>query len=253
MTSARGRWAAALLLGASLPGTVAAMTGLLLLEPPPQDHTRWAWGGAVWHLHTLPTDAPQRRTLGYPAFDVQRPDGLFASSEVGFGWNASTDRETQYGVRLSPWPGRRHAGVPVGTRLEEGVFFNRAMGQAWLWQFSTRHGGGRRRDGWVTEAGFTSGVPLGTGEPLGITLGGSWANGAYRSSYDGAGSPWRSGLQDVQLALSYEHRIDVHWRIDGQWLSARSPMGARAAAMAPEGRDRAYQRLFSIGLWHDWR
>jgi hypothetical protein len=242
--------AAALL---SIAGSASAMNGLLLLDTPPEQGLRWATGLSMWQWRTLPTDVPRQRTWFYPALDVRSADGWFVSTDNGLGWNLSRDPATQAGLRLSPWPSRGGASGHVGKRLEQGLFANHALGPAVLLQSSLRHGAGRGRDGWVGEAGVTSGLPLPGGELLGITLGATWANSGYRSSYDssgygGQGARVPGGWQDLQLALSYEHRFDAHWRLDGQWLTARTTGLQRWA----EGGN-ANQRALSLSLWRDMR
>lgn len=227
-------------------GPAHAMTGLLMLDPPPAEGVRWATGVSMWRLHTGPDDRPPRRTWVYPAVEVRAANGWFASTDVGVGWGLRHGA-VEAGWRWSAWPSRSTAGLHIGPRLEQGAYLNASLGDAVLLQSSLRHGGGRRGDGWIAEAGATSGVPLPHGELIGVTLGSSWANGAYRTSYDGPGTPMPGGWQEVQCALAYEHRLTVHWRLDAQWLSARVVEGG-----GPQGRDPAYQRSLSIGLWRDW-
>lgn len=250
-TRRRGTLVAVMVL--SLSSAASAMNGLVLMDPPPETGLRWATGLSMWRLRTLPGDTPRQRTWVYPGLDAMAANGLFVSTDTGIGWNLSKDPGTQAGVRWSPWPGRRAAAVQVGTRMEQGAFLNHALGPALLLQSSVRHGAAARGDGWIGEMGVTSGLPLPAGELLGVTVGSSWANGAYRSSYAGHGASRAGGWQDVQWALSYEHRFDADWRLDGQWLTARTNVhGTRTDLVLPDHR-RARQQSLSLGLWRDWR
>lgn len=224
-----------------------AMTGLLLMDAPPQEGLRWSTGMSMWRLRGLPGDVPRERTWVFPALEVRSSQGWFLSTDVGAGWRVVSG-PTELGVRLSPWPGRTAPGVQVGTRWEQSVYLNRSLGDVVLLQSSTRHGGGQDGRGWITEAGLTTGIPLPHGEAIGITVGSSWANGRYRTTYDGTGRPWPGGWQDVQLGLSYEHRLDARWRVQGQWLVAQVPGGTAARYGAESGRPRS----ISLGLWRDW-
>lgn len=227
-----------------------AMGGLVLLDPPPAAGWRLATGLSFWSMRTVPGDAPRQRDWVYPALDLRGADGLFVSTDTGVGWNVSKDETTQAGFRLSPWPGRTtRQGLRIGTRLEQGVFFNRALGSVALFQSSVRHGGGRDADGWISEVGVTSGIPLPGGEPIGLSLGAGWANRRYRSSYAGDGHGVGAGWNDLQVGLSYEHRLCGHWRFDGQWLTARTA-GLRQQA---GGGGNANLRSVSLALWRDWR
>ncbi len=256
----------ALLIATLLVGSGAchAMGGLLLMDPVPKDTAKLAVGASGWWLPRDPGAGRQRLWL-LPGIDYYAPSGLFVSTDIGVGWNASPRDDIQAGVRLAPHFGRSHkdalaagdASTAIGTRLERGAFFNFAPNDALLLQSGLRMGSGRHGGGLLLEFGATSGLPLPNGELIGLTAGASWANGDYRSSYFGvpsnaaggrrAGTTLSDGWQDLQFAISHEHRFSPLWRLDTQLLAARL---VAATARSPLTRSRE-QRILSISLWRD--
>lgn len=243
------RWVGLVLTLLLFGGPAHAMGGLLLLDAPPTDRARLAFGGSVWSLHSAAPDAPRNRTWLLPSAEVYATNGAFASTDNGLGWNLSRRSDVQAGLRLSALPSRSTAsGQParVGSRLEHGLFLNYAPIESLVLQSSLRHGAGLDRAGLITDIGATSGLPLHGHELLGITVGASWANRSWRSSYTGTQSNQPSGWQDLQLALSHEHPMAAHWRLDMQWVIARTihtsdPTVARSPM----------QSQFTLGLWKD--
>lgn len=241
---------AAAFAGSLLASTAAqAMGGLLLIDPPPAEQARLSFGGSLWSLHGPATQAPRNRTWLLPSAEYYAPNGMFASTDIGLGWNLSPLSDVQAGVRLSPLPSQATVnGQParVGSRLEHGLFLNYAATDILLMQSSVRRGAGIGRQGVMAEVGATSGLPLPGHELLGLTAGASWANHAWRSSYVTSSTPPPAGWQDSQVALSHEHRLTSHWRLDTQWVLAR-PIHRRDTGT----QGSPLQRQLSLGLWKD--
>ncbi len=217
-----------------LPTPSFAWGDLLLIDAPPEHATRAA-GVTFWSLPRYVGSGSQRNVL-YPAFDFYGTSGLFASTENGLGWNFSSRKDLQAGVRLWPEFGRKanegHAGFSkIGARLQQEAFINYQAGPALLLQSGLLHGSGRHNAGVKLEIGATSGVPIGP-DLLGIGISATYANGAHRQSYYGvsAADAVTSGLpatrlgpgwHDVSLTLSTEHRFNAHWHADAQLIAAR--------------------------------
>lgn len=215
-------------------GAAQAAGSLLLIEAPPPVAT-FAVGSSVWALPAYPGSRRERWAL-LPGLDWYAPSGLFASTDLGLGWNLSRRSDLQAGLRLWPDLGRGGRDLPrgihaVGTRLQAEGFFNYQLLPVLLLQSGASFGGGRHHDGAQLELGATSGLPIGK-DLLGIGLAATLANRAYRQSLIGvslgesqaSGLPaWQAtgGWHDASLTLSYEHKFDAHWHLDAQWIVAR--------------------------------
>lgn len=242
---------------------VLAAGGLLLVDPVPQ-HAEWSAGGSVFVFPTYPGSA-QREALPLPAFEWIRPDGLFLSTDIGAGWNASRRRDLQYGIRLWPWLGRgesdgaRLHGLPgIPPRLERAVFANWLPVEFAQLQSTVRSGVGRDGAGVLAEAGASIGAPLGEQLVAGLTLGMSWANGSYRQSWFGIDpglaaasgrTPFQAGAgwQDFQCSLGGEWTLAPRWRLDLRTDHWRL-LGAAAASPLTAAR---WQHGAVLSLWHD--
>ncbi|MEO8279298.1 MAG: MipA/OmpV family protein [Ideonella sp.] len=225
---------ASMVLIAALACDAAQAAGsLLLIEAPPPVAT-FAVGSSMWALPAYPGSRRERWTL-LPGLDWYAPSGLFASTDLGLGWNLSRRRDLQAGLRLWPDLGRGGRDLPrginaVGPRLQVEGFFNYQLLPVLLLQSGASFGAGRDRDGAQLELGATSGLPIGN-DLLGIGLAATLANRAYRQSTAGVspGESQASGLaawqvsggwHDVSLTLSFEHKFDGQWRLDAQWIAA---------------------------------
>lgn len=256
--SLRGALALVLL---AIPLSSFAAGDLLLIDAPPATATRSA-GVTFWSLPRYPGSSSQNNSL-YPAFDFYGSSGLFASTENGLGWNLSSRKDLQAGVRLWPELGRKanegHAGLSkLGVRIQQEAFVNYQVLPALLLQSGLLHGSGRHNDGAKLELGATTGLPIGP-DLLGIGVSATFANGAHRQSYYGV-SPEdsrRSGLpathlgagwQDVSLTLSAEHRFNPHWHADAQVIEARL-LGSTASQAAFVSR---MQTAATLSLWYDF-
>ena len=250
--------AGAALLAALGAGPAHAAGNLLLIEAPPAQASLML-GASVWVLPQYP-GAKKTDAMLLPALDYQHPNGFFASTDLGVGWNLSPLKTVQAGVRLWPQFGRSRkdgpAGLePVGLRIQPQAFANLQVGQVLLLQSALLYGAGRDRDGVQLELGATSGIPIGD-DLIGIGLSATWANQAWRQSYFGvsAGESRASGLpayalesgwHDASLTLSAEHRFGPLWRLSGQLVLAR--LGA-SAARSPITQARR-QDLATLTLW----
>lgn len=255
----------AVVLGASLlalPHAASAMNGLLFIDPPPETGSRLAVGASVLAFPDYP-GAKSFKGLLIPAVDYAHASGAFVSTDVGVGWEFAHRKDIQAGVRLWPQLARKTDAArlngldPIGARLEKGAFFNYSPADVLMLQSGLRYGAGREGDGALFELGATSGVPLPGGDLLGLTLGATWANKAWRQSYFGvsAAEAARStmpayalggGWQDVQCLISHEHRFNPKWAVDTQLTLARL-LGQAARSPVAE---RPGQATLSLSLWY---
>jgi outer membrane scaffolding protein for murein synthesis (MipA/OmpV family) len=250
--------AAALALAAALPAQAAG--NLLLIEAPPPKATL-ALGGTVWQLPAYP-GARKSDTLVLPALDWQLPNGMFVSTDTGVGWNLSSSKTVQAGVRLWPQFGRSRKDVPglepIGLRIQAQGFANVQIGEVLLLQSGVLYGGGRDRDGLQVELGATSGIPIGD-SLIGIGLATSWANKAYRDGYYGvtaaesrasglAAYTPGSGTLDTSLTVSAELKFGPAWRLSGQVVLARLNTDISRSPVVQQRR----QDLATLTLWRSF-
>lgn len=244
------------------PWQAANAWGTLLLIDSPPAAARLSIGPSAWSMPAYP-GSRAARALVIPGIDYQTPSGLFASTDLGLGWNLSRRSDIQSGVRLWPQFGREGTQGPrglngIGTRIQGQGFLNYQAAEALLLQSTLSYGAGRRHDGAQFEFGATSGVPIGP-DLLGIGVAASYANRSFRQSYFGVSSSESiisglpattlgSGWQDVSLTLSAEHKLSDKWRISGQFIAARL---VGEAARSPITRSRS-QLASSVTLWRDF-
>ena len=268
-----GRWlvSALLLASAMAAGGVYAEGGLLLVDAPPAHVATQSAGVTLFAMPAYPGGGGTRFLL-IPAYEWRHPDGAFASTDLGLGWNLSHRADLQLGVRL--WPifarhagdGARLAGQPaVPGGIERTAFLTWTPVPYAQLQSSLRTGFGADQRGVLTEVGGSIGAPLGRQVLAGVTIGMSYANAAYRRAYFSAtpamagaaaasGSSAASlpaaggGWQDLQLALGAEWAPARHWRVDGR-LERWRLLGAAAASPLTESR---WQTAGVLSLWYDF-
>ena len=238
-----------------------AFGDLLLIEAPPTTATL-AIGPSLWSLPRFP-GARNNQTTAIVGIDYVHPSGLFLSTDTGAGWNFSSSKDLQAGLRLWPQLARRQADVPrgigaIGARLQAEAFLNYAPLPVLLLQSGLLRGSGHHHDGVKAEFGVTSGLPIGA-DLLGIGLAASYANQAYRQDYFGvsAAESQASGLavqrmsagwQDISLTFSGEHRFSDRWHAQAQLILARL---ARPAFDSPLATSRR-QVAGTMTLWRDF-
>lgn len=244
-----------------LPLQAQSAGNLLLIEAPPSRATL-ALGGSLWSLPQYP-GAKKSDTLVLPAIDWQLPNGMFVSTDTGVGWNLSSSKTVQAGVRLWPQFGRSRkdgpAGLePIGLRIQAQGFANLQVGEVLLLQSGVLYGAGRDRDGLQVELGATSGIPIGD-SLIGIGLATSWANKAYRDSYYGVSAAESrasglrayqpgSGMLDTSLTVSAEMKFGADWRLSGQLVLARLNKSTAASPVVQQRR----QDLGTLTLWRNF-
>lgn len=239
-------WLAAATLDARAAGS------LLLLDDPPAVASTSA-GLSLRGWPSAPGSAHQREAL-LPALSYENPNGLFAATDTGLGWNlapalleAEQAKPWQFGARLWPQSGRSRRESPpgvdrLGSRLITQLFANAQPVPELLLQSGLSWGSGRHHNGNQLELGATSGIPLGA-DLIGISLAATYADAAHlRGSFGiGPGESRASGLpvfrphsgwQDWSVALSAEHKLSADWTVNGQWLHAHLVDQAAASPLA---------------------
>ena len=252
----------ALLLSA---GAAQAAGSLLLLDAPPAA-TTWSGGLSVRGWPRSPGSSRQHAGL-LPALDYESPNGIFAATDTGLGWNLApallngeAAKDWQFGARLWPQAGRSRRESPpgvesLGTRVVGEAFANVQALPVLLLQSGLSYGSGRHHDGAQLELGATSGIPLGD-DLLAISLATTYANAAHlRGSFgvrpseaSHSGLPaWRpgAGWQDWSVALSGEHKFSADWSVSGQWLQTRL-VGDAARSPLTHTRN---QPSFILSVW----
>lgn len=219
-----------------------AWGSLLLMDSRPQRESV-SVGGQVMELPKSSGSARSSQTL-IPGFDDYSPSGWFASTENGLGWNASSDQKWVAGLRIWPQFGRSkseaaHAPA-IGDRLQLQAFANWTPNEYLLLQSAQSVGSGLHRQGFQSEWGVTSGLPIGA-DMLGVGLSATWANRPYQEAYLGQA---RSGWADWSWTASTTHRFNSHWHLDAQW------QWAHLIQPAPGLQSRQQGGL--LALWYDY-
>jgi outer membrane scaffolding protein for murein synthesis (MipA/OmpV family) len=241
---------------------------LLLLDAPPTT-ANWS-GGVSWRgWPAAPGSARERYSL-LPAVDYEAPNGIFAATDTGLGWNLApallggeAAKDWQFGARVWPQAGRSRRESPpgvarLGTRVITELFANVQVHPALLLQSGLSWGSGRHHNGDQLEIGATSGIPLGP-DLLAISFSATYANAAHlRGSYGvGPGEAKLSGLPefhpgsgwlDMSVAVSGEHKFSSNWSVNGQWLQTRL---LDQAARSPLTHSR-FQPSFIVSVWHQF-
>jgi len=238
--------------------------GLLLIDPPPQEHASVSYGGTVFAFPREPGSDSQSY-LPIPAFEWMDPSGAFFSTDLGLGWNLSQRKDMQVGVRLYPDPPRKDSqigrvvGLPnIPWRIERTVFANWWPVEFAGLQSSLRTGLGPNQDGILAEFGGSVGAPVSSSVILGATVGMTWANAAWRQAFFGINSnvAAQSGLstfqagagwQDFQTSLGVEWNIAPHYRFDAR-LDQWRLLGAAAASPLTQAR---WQHGLILTIWRD--
>ncbi len=255
-----------LLTGLAVGHDARAAGSLLLLDEPPEA-TTWQGGLSVRGWPSAPGSARQREAL-LPALSYESPNGLFAATDTGLGWNLApallghdSAKTWQLGARLWPQSGRSRRESPpgvdrLGSRLITQLFANAQPLPELLLQSGLSWGSGRHHNGNQLELGATSGIPLGA-DLIGISLAATYADAAHlRGSFgigpresQASGLPVfrpHAGWQDWSVAVSAEHKFSADWTVNGQWLHAHLVDQAAASPLA-HSHD---QPSFLISIWH---
>lgn len=216
--------AAGLVLGPILtmglaPALHAQDFSLTQIQAPPASGVDAWLGPSVFSYPRYP-GAAQSHTYVAPMLEVFGSRGWFLSSVAGAGWNFSSDKSWQYGLRLTPVFPRYARDTPlppavpdIGYRLERGAFLNYAPWEFLNLQSGLRQGSGRRCQGLLADVGATVGAPLGHGLTVALSGSTSWGNGHYVQSYFGAGQATGAGWVDTNADLMLLSDINPHWSL----------------------------------------
>lgn len=222
--------------------TCWAWGSLVLMDARPQ-HETLSIGGQVMSLPHSSGSADTSQTL-IPGVDFYSPSGWFASTENGVGWTASTLPQWLAGVRIWPQFGRPQADAihapAVGDRLQLQAFANWAPNSYLLLQSAQSVGSGLHRQGFQSEWGMTSGLPIGS-DLLGLGVSATWANHPYQEVYLGQA---RSGWADWSWTASLTHRFNPHWHLDAQWQWAHLIEPAKGLQSRQQGG--------LLSVWYDY-
>ena len=168
-----------------------------------------------------------------PSIEYQWSNGFFAGVLNGVGYNASTQPDMAYGVRVTADFGRKERRSDalrglgnIEPRPELGAFFNASPARGITLSSSLRYGSGNERKGLVVDLGAGWSTSLSPSMRVGSTLATSWANSDYMQEYFGIGPDQgvRSGyarfapgqgFRDVRLGASLVYRVTPAWSLTG--------------------------------------
>ncbi|WP_022981907.1 MipA/OmpV family protein [Ideonella sp. B508-1] len=231
-----------------LPAAVRAWGSLILLEPPPQTDSL-SMGASYWRVPRSPDGIHADRAV-LPAFDYERHDGIFVSTETGLGYNASQTDQWQAGVRLWPQFGRSRqdssAELPrIGPRMQGQGYANLLLADVVLVQSAISAGSGQGRGGVQAEWGLSSAIPWSTGM-LGVGAAATLGNRVFRRDYTGVD---QAGWTDWSWTLSLDQKLSGPWHMDGQWQRAQI---LRHGANGASGDPAWHPSALLLSLWRDW-
>jgi outer membrane scaffolding protein for murein synthesis (MipA/OmpV family) len=255
--------AALVLTGAA--ATAHAAGGLILLGAPPKENYTLSVGATLDGYPEAP-GSNHTKLLPLPGIDFYSSLGGFVSTDIGVGWNFSKREDLQFGVRLWPILARnddqsQQRGLqPIGNRLGKALYLNYAPWPFLILQSNLLAGSAYHGDGVQAEAGATLGTRLGDSTLVGLTLGGTWANGPHMRSYFGV-TPQESaggglpvytpgaGWLDGNIEVNAETRFDEHWKLSGQIIQARL-VGDAGSSPVTLSRN---QTTFSLTIWYQFK
>lgn len=175
----------------------------------------------------------ESRVRVLPGIDYQWGNGFFVGVLNGVGYNASTQPDKAYGVRVTADFGRKERRSDalrglgdIDVRPELGAFFNVSPASGITLSSSLRYGGGNERKGLVVDLGAGWSTSLGPSIRVGSTLATTWANSDYTQAYFGidADQALRSGyvpfapsagFKDVRLGATLVYRVLPAWSLTG--------------------------------------
>lgn len=175
----------------------------------------------------------ESRVRALPSVEYQWSNGFFAGVLNGVGYNASTQPDMAYGVRVTADFGRKEhrsdalRGLGnIEPRPELGTFFNFSPARGITLSSSLRYGSGNERKGLIVDLGAGWSTSLSPSIRVGSTLATSWANADYMQEYFGIGPEQASrsgytrlaaggGFRDVRLGASLSYRVTPAWSLTG--------------------------------------
>ena len=188
-----------------------------------------------------------------PLLEASYNDGQFFMSLLrGIGYNFSAAKNMQYGVRVSPGPGRRESADPhlsgmgnIGFTPEAGLFFNRRFAP---WYVSSGISSGSH--GMHVEAGAGIGFPVSASDRIRMGINLNWGDSKYNQTYFGvtpeqaaasgnvlASYTASAGIKDYALTANWLHDYNRDWfstaGLSYKWLAGsakQSPLTQRSSA-----------------------
>lgn len=179
----------------------------------------------------LGSDESRARVL--PNIEYQWSNGFFVGALNGVGYNASTQPDMAYGIRVTADFGRKERRSDalrglgdVDARPELGAFFNFSPMRGVTLNSSVRYGSGNERKGLLVDLGAGWSTSLTPDLRFGTTLATTWSNADHAQSYFGVDAmqaahsgytPFTpgAGLRDVRLGASLIYRVTPTWSLAG--------------------------------------
>jgi outer membrane protein len=188
-----------------------------------------------------------------PLLEASYNDGHFFMSLLrGIGYNFSEERDMQYGVRISPGPGRRESTDPhlsgmgnIGFTPEAGLFFNRRFAP---WYVSSGISTGSH--GTHVEERTGIGFPVSASDRLRMGVNLNWGDSKYNQTYFGVTDAQAAasgnvlttynasaGIKDYAVTANWLHNYNQDWfstaGLSYKWLAGsakQSPLTQRDSA-----------------------
>lgn len=171
----------------------------------------------------------KRRYRAMPSINAVWKNGWFAGFPRGIGYNFSSDKSLEYGLRLTMDMGRKQgssaslAGLgDIAARAEFGPFVSYAVSPQLKLNSSVRYGSGVDSQGMLIDLGAHYRIPLAANDAVTLGVATVYANRNYMQSYYGVTAaqattskyaPYaaQAGIRDIDLSASYTHKFDRHW------------------------------------------
>jgi outer membrane scaffolding protein for murein synthesis (MipA/OmpV family) len=188
-----------------------------------------------------------------PVLSTYQPNGFFADTLNGAGFNASTDKAWEAGVRLLPDLGRDEPAALRGMgrirpTLLASAFANANLSDRLQLQSTLNAGSGYDHRGIRLDVGASYAYFVAGPFQLGVDVSAGWANGHYAGSYYGV-SPDQAarsarpayasgaGIDQLRADLTFFAPLSEHWISYGSlgrnWLrgdAGHSPTTAQPAS-----------------------
>jgi MipA family protein len=173
--------------------------------------------------------AEESRVRLLPSVDYQWSNGFFAGVINGLGYNASTQPDLAYGLRLTADFGRkerRSAALrglgDIDARPEFGAFLNYSPARSVTLSSSLRYGSGNEREGLLLDLGAGWSKSLSPALQFSTNMATTWANASYLQDYFGVDAAQSlrsgygiyrpgSGLRDVRVGATLRYRLTPAW------------------------------------------
>ncbi len=253
------------LIGATLTGaafSASAQSDFYRRLGPP-NAPQGGGAGAVLLAGREYQGSDESRVRLLPSIDYQWSNGVFAGVINGLGYNASTQPDLAYGVRVTADFGRKErrsaalSGLgDIEARPEFGAFFNYSPRRSVMLSSSLRYGSGNEREGLLLDLGAGWSTSLSPNLQFSTSVAMTWANASHLEDYFGVDAAQSlrsgygvyrpgSGLRDVRLGATLRYRLAPAWGLSASVTQSELLSDAKNSPVVRE--QGTTSALFTVG------